>query len=66
MSTVTDNPQPNIDETQSFDDSNTITYKVAKYASEPFLYLSLRTEHDCVLNATASVMQKLRARNTGS
>ena len=54
MSTINDKPSPFTDEMLRFQDSNTITYKVPKYLTDQYLYLSLKAEQDCVLKATAT------------
>jgi len=54
MSTSNDKPGEFTDETHRFSDSHQITYKVPKYFSEKYLYLSLKPERDCILKTTAT------------
>ena len=60
MSAENEKPNPFKDEMHHFSDSNTntITYKVPKQTTLPFLYLHLKPSEDCILRVIASACDK--------
>ena len=54
LSTQSEKPCEGPDETHSFQDSNTVAYKVPKYSHDKFLFVAFKANRDCIMHAKVS------------